>query len=105
MKVKKFEVIDHGCDGSQSFPGCGSAMTEYKECYTGCGDTASVALEDALCIMAQSGFYTITKAQEAQMAKGLGTGKDDSRCDGCATVPGETCDDCDVWHYVSVRVA
>jgi hypothetical protein len=44
----EFELIDHGCDGAQYFPGCGVAFTTYTNVTTGCGDSAREAAEDAL---------------------------------------------------------
>lgn len=43
-----FQIIDHGCDGEQYFPGCGVAYTKYDHCVTGNGDSARDAGEEAL---------------------------------------------------------
>ena len=43
-----FEIIDHGCDGEQYFPGCGVALTRFTDCATGIGDSAHEAGQDAL---------------------------------------------------------
>jgi hypothetical protein len=44
----EFEILDHGCDGEQYFPGCGVSFTTYTEVNTGIGESARLAGEDAL---------------------------------------------------------
>lgn len=46
--VTDHEILNHGVDGSQYFPGCGTYGTDYTEVYTGIGDSAYEALNDAL---------------------------------------------------------
>jgi hypothetical protein len=53
-----FEVIDHGVDHEQYFPGCGVALTEFTDCATGTGESAHDALEDALESLAQGDWNT-----------------------------------------------
>jgi len=53
LKIGKFEVIDHGVNGSQYFQGCGVSFTEFDHVVTGYGDNFSEALEDALEMLAQ----------------------------------------------------
>lgn len=48
MKLKSFEIINHGVDHSQYFQGCGTAFTPYTHVFTGCGNDAKEAYEDAL---------------------------------------------------------
>lgn len=52
--VADFQVLDHGEDGSQYFPGCGTAHTNFAHVATGVGDTGTEALDDALDSMAQA---------------------------------------------------
>jgi hypothetical protein len=52
-RVSDYQLIDHGIDHSQYFPGCGTAFTPYDHCVTGCGDNFAEALDDALEMMAQ----------------------------------------------------
>lgn len=47
-KVTDHEILNHGVEGSQYFQGCGVSFTRYTEVYTGIGDSAHEALEDAL---------------------------------------------------------
>lgn len=51
--VNGFEIVDHGVDHEQYFPGCGVAHTEYIGIATGIGDSAHEAMEDALDQLAQ----------------------------------------------------
>lgn len=44
----EFEVVDHGCDGEQYFPGCGTSFTRFDWCVTGIGGSAREAAMDAL---------------------------------------------------------
>lgn len=48
MKLKSFEIINHGVEHSQYFQGCGTAFTKYTHCYTGCGYDAKEAYDDAV---------------------------------------------------------
>jgi hypothetical protein len=43
-----YEIIDHGCDGEQYFPGCGVAFTKWERAVTGIGPSALDAAADAL---------------------------------------------------------
>lgn len=51
-----FDFTDHGIDHEQYFPGAGTANTEWEECYTGIGDNAHEAAEDALDNAATDGW-------------------------------------------------
>jgi hypothetical protein len=101
----RFQVLDHGEDGSQYFSGCGVTFTGYTHVATGVGDTAREALEDAAEQMAMSG-HRLTDAQEDAARARL------SDLDRSASVSVEPCcadaPDCDHepadWnHYVSIR--
>jgi hypothetical protein len=48
QKITDYELIDHGVDGEQYFPGCGVAYTLYSHIATGCGENFAEAIEDAL---------------------------------------------------------
>lgn len=52
-KVNAFEIVDHGVDNEQYFPGCGVACTDFIGIATGIGDSAHEAMEDALEQLAQ----------------------------------------------------
>jgi hypothetical protein len=53
-QVTDFELIDHGIDGSQYFPGCGTSFTDFAHVATGCGDNPAEALDDLLEQVASS---------------------------------------------------
>lgn len=46
--MKKFEIINHGADHEQYFPGCGTAFSDYDHVVTGAGMDAKEAYEDAI---------------------------------------------------------
>lgn len=52
MKALDFEIMDHGCDGEQYFPGCGVAFSRFTDVVTGVGVSAREAAEDAADQMA-----------------------------------------------------
>lgn len=54
--ITEFEVRYHGIGHEQYFQGCSVSFTQWDECYTGCGATASEALDDALEQMAYTGL-------------------------------------------------
>lgn len=56
-KAKEYEIKSHGYEAADYFQGCGTAFTRFEECYTGIGDNASAAYDDALEIVAASGEY------------------------------------------------
>lgn len=43
----EYQIIDHGCDGEQYFPGCGVSFTQYDHVATGIGNSAREAALDA----------------------------------------------------------
>ena len=52
----KYQIINHGMDHEQYFPGCGCACTPYDRCVTGCGESAAEAYQDALdCVYTDEG--------------------------------------------------
>lgn len=44
----EYQLIDHGIDHEQYFPGCGVSFTRYNHVVTGIGNTFTEALDDAL---------------------------------------------------------
>ena len=46
--MKKFLIINHGMDHAQYFPGQGTMFTKFNHAFTGAGDTATAAYQDAL---------------------------------------------------------
>ena len=46
--MKRYEIIDHGVDHAQYFPGAGVAFTKFTHCVTGAGCSAKAAGDDAL---------------------------------------------------------
>lgn len=100
--VAEFEVLDHGEDGSQYFPGCGTAHTKFAHVATGVGDTAAEALEDALEFMV-NGESTVSPLQERAMRESLAD-PDKSAFESLNhSECGEDHDGDDWHHYVSVR--
>jgi hypothetical protein len=91
MKVKTFEIINHGWDHNQYFQGCGVAFTPFTHVVTGCGITAKEAYEDAI----------------DQIASEFDTDVLPSRPRGIRArdkVPASHLkEDSEVWWYVSIR--
>jgi hypothetical protein len=48
MKLISYEILDHGMDHSQYFQGCGTAYTDFTNVWTGAGNNAKEAYNDAL---------------------------------------------------------
>lgn len=48
MKIKAYELIDHGIANCQYFPGCGTSFTKFTHVWTGVGDSSKEAYEDAV---------------------------------------------------------
>src|SRR5690606_3915173 len=55
MRITDYEIIDHGADHEQFFPGCATAFSRFSFVVTGAGDTPRDAVEDALNRMADVG--------------------------------------------------
>jgi hypothetical protein len=83
------EILDHGVTGSQYFQGCGTYGTEYTEVYTGIGDSAHEALEDALEQAATSDW----DVEEIHNYLSEGT-----------TVPVDADENSELHHFVSIRL-
>jgi hypothetical protein len=59
-QVQAYEILDHGIDYSQYFPGCGTSLTEFTDVATGIGSNYAEALDDALESLAQNDWDTST---------------------------------------------
>ena len=55
-RIGAFEIVDHGIDHSQYFPGCGVAFTNFDYVVTGIGDNPAEAIDDCLEQIAMEGF-------------------------------------------------
>jgi len=55
-RIGAFEIVDHGIDHSQYFPGCGVAFTSFDDVVTGIGDNPAEAIDDCLEQIAMDGF-------------------------------------------------
>ena len=55
--ITEFQLSNHGIEHAQYFQGAGISFTRWKACYTGCGDSAGEALDDAIDMMAQADEY------------------------------------------------
>jgi hypothetical protein len=65
-------IVWHGIDHEQYFPGCGVALTKYDAAVTGCGNDWREALEDALECAVQEGWHDAelhTQGQEPPEGK------------------------------------
>jgi len=67
--VKEYEVIDHGFDAEQYFPGCGTAFTGFEDVATGIGDTAGEAFDDALENLARNDWDVSTIKGKTRLSR------------------------------------
>lgn len=56
--IAEYELIKHGVDWPDYFPGCGLACTHYDDVATGIGNSEREAAEDALDQLAQANWDT-----------------------------------------------
>jgi hypothetical protein len=56
MRVANFEIVNHGPEHPQYFQGQGVAHTSFDYAFTGVGDNAKEAYEDAVDSAVQVGF-------------------------------------------------
>ena len=119
-----FEIVDHGIDNAQYFQGCGVSRTKFTDVATGCGDTPSEALADALEQLATCGWdvarveasseglaYINANKPSAsdkvreQLVNQVEQGADESGDDYEERID-EALSDCDseLYYYLSVRV-
>ncbi len=55
-KINRYEIVDHGVDGSQYFQGCGVSFTDFDYVVTGSGNSYKEALDDAMNQLADSDY-------------------------------------------------
>ncbi len=113
QKVTEFEVIDHGIDGSQYFPGCGVYFSNFHHVATGNGDTFAEALDDALESVAQDETNIDVADLEKRILEEWPIESQDKRSafaearrsngDLSDEEWEEVADECDVYYYVSIR--
>lgn len=94
--VSAYELIDHGIDGCQYFPGCGTYGTAYSHVVTGCGDNPAEAIEDALEQIACGEDSVDVDALEAQILADAGWRE-------FPTSPSVTDNSDELYYYVSIR--
>lgn len=87
--VTGHQILDHGVEGSQYFQGCGVSHTEYTEVYTGIGDSAHEALEDALEQAAMSDWDV--ESIKNDLSEEI-------------TIPEDAEDESELHHFVSIRL-
>jgi hypothetical protein len=113
-KVTDWQLVNHGVDGSQHFPGCGTAYTGYTHVATGCGDNPAEALDDALDMIAQGEENVDTEDLLAQILSAEGLTEFPEKPSAGEEFlmntdwqEGETEDDimadCDNYYYLSIR--
>lgn len=96
-----FEVLDHGVDNAQFFTGEGVALSAYAYVVTGCGTSARAAGEEAL-----EQFYCGSPPERMSPsdAKGLQEAVNAlSDVDDAHEFCKEPDEDCELYHYVSIR--
>lgn len=111
-RIAEYEIIDHGEDHPQYFQGCGVSFTRFDACYTGVGENAKEAYEDAADQVASSGEWNADtlptrprgiRKDACVNHKSHESGRDDNNeapygqdqeCDGS----------CEMYWYVSIRV-
>ena len=97
--ITEYELLDHGIDNCQYFPGCGVSLTEFEDVATGCGDTPAEAINDALEQLAMSDWDA--DSMEARILA-------DEKWAALPELPsvyaeyGDDGEDC--YYYVSIRV-
>ena len=99
-KVEDYEIIDHGVDHSQYFCGGGTSFTEYEDCATGVGHSEREALDDALECLAMADWDVSSIEHEVEQAS-----DEETVCTDCEHTDDEdACAECELHHFVSVRV-
>ena len=63
-KITEFEIVSHGIDGEQYFPGCGVACTSFDDVATGIGDTEQEAFRIASTLWSITDFIPATAAEQ-----------------------------------------
>lgn len=72
MKVSDYQIISHGYDSNQNFPGCDRGS--YEEVATGYGSTSHEAYDDACeqIAMMTDDCSTLPEAEDCEEVNGLG---------------------------------
>jgi len=94
-----FEIIDHGVEHRNNFPGCGVANTRWMQVVTGIGESAMDAYNDAISLIDQmedNGYILELLPAEPEFLSDE------------VTVPmheddDELVQDAGMWHRVSIR--
>lgn len=97
--IVEYEVIEHGFDAEQYFPGCGVVYTDFVDVATGIGETAREAFDDALDSLAQNdwdvskirGKSRLSRQTVQGYLRSIGISKEDR-------------EDTETHAYVSIRV-
>jgi hypothetical protein len=99
------KLVDHGVEHSQYFQGCGTAFSGFEEVVTGVGQCFDEAYEDALEGIAQTHNGEVSEAVDNVLTdldtlpeRGTYSVTDYLRDNGM-----EITDDCELYHYVSIR--
>lgn len=97
--ITEFEILDHGVDHAQYFPGCGVSFTKFDDVATGAGSTPEEAFSDALNQLA--GKWDVSTIEESEEVNGF---RENKLWD---TVP-QSIDEQDemgeLYYYISIRV-
>ena len=102
-RISSYELIDHGIDSCQYFPGCGVAHTAFDAIATGCGSNPAEAIDSALDDLAEDyeldGFLELILRDNGW--KSLPT--EPNAHDDCPDDANEHVE-CELYYYVSIRV-
>ena len=98
-QITDYQIIDHGIDNSQYFPGCGTTFTDYIDVFTGAADNVGEAFEDALEQAAIAGWQVDNIENPFKEYHSI--------CDYYEYGPScteEYSDVCELHYYVSIRI-
>lgn len=98
--IAEFEILDHGVDHAQYFPGCGVSFTKFDDVATGVGNTPAEAFQGAIDILMENN-WDVSTIEESEEVNGF---RENKLWD---TVP-QSIDEQDemgeLYYYISVRV-
>ena len=98
MRIKDYELIDHGIENCQYFQGCGTSWTDYDECDTGIGSNFAEAYDDCCEMIAQRADVTGDwEAFDKRVLKDIGRRKFPRR----PAITSKHNEDC--YYHVSIR--
>lgn len=98
-KISDYEILDHGIDRYDYFPGCGIALTGFDFIVTGSGSNFMEAIEDALDQLAECDYDTTSNKE---LNKDVNTLKSKNNISVLDCNNSEACDD--FYYYVSIRI-